>query len=543
MGALTSKPYAFSSRPWELKGYESIDLSDSIGSNVRLDVGAQTLVRIVPQRGRSFGLSGDFITDKIRFSYDSLHLQRLQFPFFRYSVSSNFSRIGWVKVTKILKTFSSYFEEDINVFVNNFVTLDTLVLLKHFFGSRNVISLNSAKRSNDFQDWYSICEHAFISNITGSKKGFLFLLAFNLRLEAPKIGESLREVTVDNQNLVIYSSGSNFPYVMLKKVINVGPLMHFSHLLSFGFHKLVNRLMSRTTEFVYFLISERVSNDFFLFMDNISERLSNFFFCVDSSAMNSVYCTTISTSLNSVSSSDLGLCNNGINKYRYSLSFSKSMFSLFEDNFSIFNSSIKNNFVVYCGSHGERCAANQANLVVPLLHTYESYFRYYNMFSKHLYIPNRLPTLLDPLPTCLEFFKANYKDFRKCISKFLLSNSIWWSFAYSNVVRNSLLGEYCFGNTCLLKDRIYDFSFLRNFYFLFSTLYEYVCGALDCMSLNLRLLISPFSFLGNFIFSNYCSFSNSFYPSFLMSDSFFRSSHNLSVSNARNQLRSIFFCS
>ena len=64
-GALTSKPYAFTSRPWELRSVQSIDILDGIGSNIRVDFKETEVVRILPRRNPD--INENWISDKIRF--------------------------------------------------------------------------------------------------------------------------------------------------------------------------------------------------------------------------------------------------------------------------------------------------------------------------------------------------------------------------------------------------------------------------------------------------------------------------------------------
>ncbi|PCI24064.1 MAG: NADH dehydrogenase (quinone) subunit G [SAR324 cluster bacterium] len=83
VGALTSKPYAFVARPWEINSTETIDLSDSIGSNIRVDVKETEILRILPLQNDS--LNDEWISDKTRFSFDGFKFQRVGNPFFNVS--------------------------------------------------------------------------------------------------------------------------------------------------------------------------------------------------------------------------------------------------------------------------------------------------------------------------------------------------------------------------------------------------------------------------------------------------------------------------
>jgi len=82
MGALTSKPYAFSARPWELRTVESIDLFDAVGSTIQVNLKEHSIVRILPRINNV--LNFEWITDRVRFFYDALSRRRILYPFFKY---------------------------------------------------------------------------------------------------------------------------------------------------------------------------------------------------------------------------------------------------------------------------------------------------------------------------------------------------------------------------------------------------------------------------------------------------------------------------
>lgn len=78
VGALTSKPYAFTARSWELRSTESIDVSDALGCNIRIDSRGTEVMRIVPRMNED--INEEWISDKARFQYDGLKRQRLTAP-------------------------------------------------------------------------------------------------------------------------------------------------------------------------------------------------------------------------------------------------------------------------------------------------------------------------------------------------------------------------------------------------------------------------------------------------------------------------------
>ncbi|MFN4192033.1 MAG: NADH-quinone oxidoreductase subunit NuoG [Tabrizicola sp.] len=81
VGALTSKPYAFTARPWELTKTESIDVMDALGSNIRIDTKGREVMRILPRNHD--GVNEEWISDKTRFVWDGLRRQRLDTPYLR----------------------------------------------------------------------------------------------------------------------------------------------------------------------------------------------------------------------------------------------------------------------------------------------------------------------------------------------------------------------------------------------------------------------------------------------------------------------------
>ena len=81
VGALTSKPYSFTARPWELSHCETIDVLDAVGSNIRVDCRGPEVMRILPRLNEE--VNEEWISDKTRFAYDGLKVQRLDRPYIK----------------------------------------------------------------------------------------------------------------------------------------------------------------------------------------------------------------------------------------------------------------------------------------------------------------------------------------------------------------------------------------------------------------------------------------------------------------------------
>jgi NADH-quinone oxidoreductase chain G len=96
VGALTSKPYAFKARSWELIKKEGVDILDGIGSNIVIDIFKNNIVRILPKT--NLNINKEWIDNKVRFFFDSLKYQRIEKPLFKKD--NNFIEISWEEAFK-----------------------------------------------------------------------------------------------------------------------------------------------------------------------------------------------------------------------------------------------------------------------------------------------------------------------------------------------------------------------------------------------------------------------------------------------------------
>lgn len=99
VGALTSKPYAFHARPWELKKTESIDAHDAVGANIRIDSRGQEVMRVLPRLNEE--VNEEWLSDKSRFSYDGLKAQRLDTPYVKKN--GRLQAVGWSEAFEAIK--------------------------------------------------------------------------------------------------------------------------------------------------------------------------------------------------------------------------------------------------------------------------------------------------------------------------------------------------------------------------------------------------------------------------------------------------------
>ena len=136
VGALTSKPYAFQARPWELQHYESIDVLDGLGSNVRVDARGLQIMRILPRLNDD--VNEEWINDKTRFACDGLKTQRLTTPLIRED--NQFRPASWSEaLTEVGNAFQRLAPKDneFKAIAGHLVETETLVAMKDLANKLN----------------------------------------------------------------------------------------------------------------------------------------------------------------------------------------------------------------------------------------------------------------------------------------------------------------------------------------------------------------------------------------------------------------------
>ena len=140
VGALTSKPYAFQARPWELKKTESVDVLDAVGSGIRIDSRGVKVMRVQPKINDE--INEEWINDKTRYAYDGLQYQRLTTPLVREG--DRFVPATWEQAMDTVRhglLNSGAKGDEIKAVAGHLADTETLVALKDLFnrlGSENL---------------------------------------------------------------------------------------------------------------------------------------------------------------------------------------------------------------------------------------------------------------------------------------------------------------------------------------------------------------------------------------------------------------------
>lgn len=213
VGALTSMPYAFKQRPWESYFYTNIDFLDSLASTVRLYMYSNKIVRVLPLLNET--LNEEWITNKARFSYDSLLVNRINYP--KLNLFNKYIVISWDFATTI---FFYFFKQSI-INKNNIVSsigyfsdLQTSLSLKTFFnmfGCSNILyNLKKINWMCDLAEFF--CLNILIEQLELIK--FYLFVGCDLRLESPLLNIRIKKNFNVNKNneLFLYSFGLSLNY-------------------------------------------------------------------------------------------------------------------------------------------------------------------------------------------------------------------------------------------------------------------------------------------------------------------------------------------
>ncbi len=353
VGALTSKPYVFEARPWELKKTETIDVMDAIGSNVRVDTYDWEVKRVLPIINED--INEEWISDKTRYACDGLLHQRLDTPFIKYN--GKFEKASWGEVYKIIKSkFENTSKEKICGFVGDLTNMETSYIFKEFF-DRTIDTKNYESRSdNRFINTSKRENYLFNSSINGIEEAdLIFIAGSNPRYEATILNARIRKAYLNNNTKIISLNNVGdltYPYQSLD-----GQTQTLNNILE-GNHDISKEIINSKKPII--IIGEsilRLKSSDFLF-NKMKEFLSKNNKISDE--WNSL--NILSTDAATVGNFDLGLINNENNlisdlkEHKFDI-----VYLVGQDNLEFDK---KDEFIIYQGSHGDK-GAESADIILP----------------------------------------------------------------------------------------------------------------------------------------------------------------------------------
>jgi len=190
VGALTSKPYAFTTRPWELRKTETIDVMDAVGSNIRVDTRGPEVMRVIPRLNED--VNEEWLADKSRFSYDGLKRQRLDRPYVRKD--GKLQPASWAEAfSAIAAKVKGVPGERIAALAGDLVDAESMVALKDLvegLGSKNL----DCRQDGAAFDTSARAGYLFNTTIAGIEKAdAILLIGTNPRWEAALVNARIRK--------------------------------------------------------------------------------------------------------------------------------------------------------------------------------------------------------------------------------------------------------------------------------------------------------------------------------------------------------------
>lgn len=190
VGALTSKPYAYRARPWELKKTETIDVLDAVGSNIRVDARGREVMRVLPRLNEE--INEEWISDKSRFACDGLKTQRLDRPYVRKK--GKLVPATWEEaIAEVAKHANKLKGKEIAAIAGDLVDVESMMSLKDLYGDlgSNHLDCRQDGASLDASERASYLFNTTIAKI--EEADACLLVGTNPRLEASLVNARLRK--------------------------------------------------------------------------------------------------------------------------------------------------------------------------------------------------------------------------------------------------------------------------------------------------------------------------------------------------------------
>ena len=356
VGALTSKPYVFEARPWDLKKTETIDVMDAVGSNIRVDTYEWEVKRVLPRINED--INEEWISDKTRHACDGLLNQRLDTPYTKKDgtlIKSSWKEAFELIKNKILQTSS----DKISGFVGDMINMEASYIFKELLSKVFKTECYESRSDHYYLNTYNRENYLFNSKIKGIEESdLIILIGTNPRFEATILNARIRKAYVKNKTEIFSLNNVGdltYPY----KLIN-GDTETIKN-ISEDNHELSEKIKKANKPLIifgqsYLLLKSSVYTlellKSFLLKNN---KISN-----EWNALN-----LISNDASTVGSIDLGIYNNKNNENEVLKNLQNNSYEvvylLGADNLN-FNK--KNEFIIYQGSHGDK-GAELADIILP----------------------------------------------------------------------------------------------------------------------------------------------------------------------------------
>jgi NADH-quinone oxidoreductase subunit G len=240
VGALTSRPYAFTARPWELKKTESIDALDALGSNIRVDTRGSEVMRILPRVNED--VNEEWISDKTRFACDGLKRQRLDRPYVRRN--GVLEETSWeVALEAVAKRLHGLSGDRVAAIAGDLADCESMVALKDLMTALGSPHLD-CRQDGAMLDARTRAGYLFNTTIAGIEEAdALLLIGANPRWEAPVLNARIRK-RFHRSGLPVGVIGPDVDLTYRTEILGAGP--ETLELLARGKHPFAATLKAAT---------------------------------------------------------------------------------------------------------------------------------------------------------------------------------------------------------------------------------------------------------------------------------------------------------
>ncbi len=190
VGALTSKPYEFKARPWELAKTESVDVMDALGSAIRIDSRGREVMRILPRVNDA--INEEWISDKTRYNVDGLKVQRLDRPYIRKG--GKLVPASWPEAfAAIAAKAKATTPQRIGAIAGDLASVEEMFALKALMDKLGVANIDCRQDGSKLDPKFGRASYLFNSTIAGIEQAdAIMIIGSNPRLEAPVLNARIR---------------------------------------------------------------------------------------------------------------------------------------------------------------------------------------------------------------------------------------------------------------------------------------------------------------------------------------------------------------
>lgn len=210
VGALTSKPYAFKARPWELKRTESIDVMDALGSAIRVDARGMEVMRILPRLNEQ--VNQEWISDRSRYACDALKVQRLTKPLVKEG--NKFVDATWDGALSLIADSIKKLnpaKNEIQAIAGPLVDVEGMVALKDLVNRLDSENLTIDAPVTELPSFDIRSNYIFNSTIEGiDEADQILIIGSNPRHEAAVLNARIRERWLESDDVEIHHIGEEF---------------------------------------------------------------------------------------------------------------------------------------------------------------------------------------------------------------------------------------------------------------------------------------------------------------------------------------------